>query len=473
MKKLIFSLCAIAMVCTFVFAACGEEKTETSTPGGEDWTFDAARSTSPTCGEAGYSYYTNVNGKEKIEVVPATGEHVYGDDYVCDVCGYVDMSDISSQEAIKEYGFYFKDIDGSGTYTTNDLVYFGSYPQGLIVNNSIYETLAETRETLAISPDYGITNDESLYNALSAEAGTLPVAGESKGEDGFYGEGWISYEYYAEGEKSNYMFYKDIEVDGVMYRGVYMLGYRPFFNELEATAANSYASNDTNGGGGNGFELETVYWFRYEPIIWIVLDFSSGRLFLNAKYCIDSQAFQDNYILEDGVYKTQNGTNICEWETSSIREFLNNQFYNLAFTESERAMIPEVTLDNSTTGYHPTSTTDNPYQTSQQDTNDKIFLLSYADMMNSFYGFSDTMQTMKARSRSYSTYALIQGLRPSGLESTADGESATGYCTRSAGSTDDSVTVISKKGIFGYGSHEDNATNNNNGVLPSLYLEIK
>lgn len=67
------------------------------------------------------------------------------------------------------------------------------------------------------------------------------------------------------------------------------------------------------------------------------------------------------------------------WETSSLRKWLNEEFYNEAFQELEKASIMEKNIRNN----------DNPiYQTpGGNQTVDKVFLLSYDDMINPLYGF--------------------------------------------------------------------------------------
>ena len=72
---------------------------------------------------------------------------------------------------------------------------------------------------------------------------------------------------------------------------------------------------------------------KKEPIEWIVLDKKGDKVFLISRYIIDRQTF---------TYKTNNPT----WETSYVREWLNNDFINIAFDSYEQSVISETTLDN-------------------------------------------------------------------------------------------------------------------------------
>lgn len=114
----------------------------------------------------------------------------------------------------------------------------------------------------------------------------------------------------------------------------------------------------------NGYYINTVYWFRYEPVQWRVLSNINDELFVMAEKILATRAFN--------VY---NGT----WETCTIRTWLNNDFYNTAFSSTEQTKIRTSTVVNN----------DNPWYGTDggNDTNDKLFLLSSSDVTNPAYGF--------------------------------------------------------------------------------------
>lgn len=463
-KKFISLITCLALVGAMGLSACNKEKEETPVESGEHehvWVLDSKQSTAPTCGASGVNVYScSVSGctETKTEPVAATGGHSYGGNNVCDVCGYIDMSNLSQEEAIAAHGFYHIDKDNSGTYTVGDEILFGSYPQDLIADGTLYSAF-EALDTEAYM--HGVKLDEDAYGKLQSFENNLPA-------DGTPSEEWASYGYYSEGEAENYMYYRDVEVDGAKYRGVYLLKYRPYYSAYEASTdgANSYIDEQ-------GFSLGTVYWFEYAPIRWDVLGYSGGRMLLNSQYCLEGQPFQSLYTSngsEAASVKTPDGGNVNVWETSTLREFLNNEFYNGAFSDAERALIPRVTLNNSQSGFGG-----NEYQINQNDTEDSVFLLSYKDWQNADYGITTS------RSRTFTKYATSQGLRPSTEGVTGSGDPACFYMTRSAGSESYTVTGISKQGTLSYNaspvkldgeSYDGFAVNGDFGVLPALYIEV-
>lgn len=442
-KRFISILVCLAVACSIGLSACGggnnngvdENPDDTVVPADHEheWIKNAKASTAATCGEDGITYYVCTGCDETYsEVVKATGEHTYGNNNVCDVCGYIDMSGLTESEAIAAHGFYHVDADNSKTYTTGDTVSFGSYPQELV-------------------------GDETVLAALDAKAGVAPTV-EDAGD-------WISYGYYSESVPTDYMFYKDVESDGVNYRGVYLLGYRPYYSNLEASGDYSYIDD-------SGYDLNTVYWFEYSPIVWNVLEYKSGRLLVNAERCLEGQPFQALYEGDaDSMVIPGTQTPVNDWENSTLRSFLNNDFYGVAFNEAERALIPTVTLDNRTSGYGA----DSAYQIIQNDTEDNVFLLSYQDVVNQAYGFTSL-------ARSFTDYSTIQGLRPSGEANTASGDPACSYVLRSAGNKSYLLSAVSKQGTLSFqsnsvkvnttDSYDSYAVNGDLGVLPALYIKV-
>lgn len=66
---------------------------------------------------------------------------------------------------------------------------------------------------------------------------------------------------------------------------------------------------------------------------------------------IDSQAFQ-NFVIkkDDKLYNSKDLTNyVSDWETSSLRQWLNKTFYNTAFSHEEKMLIGTTFLENNST----------------------------------------------------------------------------------------------------------------------------
>ncbi len=93
-----------------------------------------------------------------------------------------------------------------------------------------------------------------------------------------------------------------------------------------------------------------------EQIEWKVLEKDqNGKMLLVSRYALDCRHYHSS------VEKVT-------WETSDIRSWLNNDFYNTAFSSSERAKIKITTLENRDNADYNTD--------GGNDTKDKVFLLS-------------------------------------------------------------------------------------------------
>ena len=105
-----------------------------------------------------------------------------------------------------------------------------------------------------------------------------------------------------------------------------------------------------------------------EAIEWLVYDTDGEKSRLVSKYALDAKAFNER------------GDSIL-WADSTIRQWLNNEFLNTAFTEKEKDMIIKGTVQ----------TADNPIngEPGGPDTEDKIYLLSIDEAQKYFPTESD------------------------------------------------------------------------------------
>ena len=117
----------------------------------------------------------------------------------------------------------------------------------------------------------------------------------------------------------------------------------------------------------------TVFWGEYEQdndikngketIEWIVLDIVEGKAFVVSKYGLECKPYNNYY-----AYLT--------WKGSTLRSWLNDDFINNAFSTTEKTYISTTTVKADT---NPTYSI-NP----GDDTEDKIFLLSYSEFIRYF-----------------------------------------------------------------------------------------
>ncbi|MCI5591565.1 MAG: DUF6273 domain-containing protein, partial [Ruminococcus sp.] len=213
---------------------------------------------------------------------------------------------------------------------------------------------------------------------------------------------WVSYKYYSgtgertdgEMEPGDFMLYKDFYSDGEMFRAVTFYAHRPSFSGGLKEKVHSFQDE-------NGYYPNKVYYFKYEPLTWRVLDPDEG--YVMCENVIDSQAYQNYIIKKDGkLYNSKDYTNyVSDWETCTLRQWLNKTFYNTAFSREEKMLIGTTYLENNSTDGTWLST----------DTADKIFVLSYNDAVNSAYGFDSSNEAFdEARKIKGTTYSKCQGL---------------------------------------------------------------
>ena len=217
--------------------------------------------------------------------------------------------------------------------------------------------------------------------------------------------------------QTDYMRYADVTLDGKKYRAVEMDLYRPYRADEAATEAGENSNIPDN-----GYETGTTYWFRFEPLTWRVIDADSGLLWADA--VLDAQPFRDTvYEQESEYYTDETYTSFANcYAVSSLRRWLNEDFWNTAFTPEEQASILPQTLENPGYGtirealgdllheYHGDTIPAELYKRYDYPAEtDRVFLLSVPDMVDPAYGcgIGDCCPAMAACS---TDYAIIQGL---------------------------------------------------------------
>lgn len=115
------------------------------------------------------------------------------------------------------------------------------------------------------------------------------------------------------------------------------------------------------------------------PIEWLVLARDGNKALLISRYWLDAQPYNTDH------------TSVT-WETCTLRTWLNVTFYNKAFSSDEQAAILTTSVDNGKNqGYSKWSTSGG------NNTEDKVFLLSYAEA-NKYFGVTyDNISNTKSR----------------------------------------------------------------------------
>ena len=136
----------------------------------------------------------------------------------------------------------------------------------------------------------------------------------------------------------------------------------------------------------------TGYYFKVEPIRWRILSEEGGT----ALIICDS-------IIERVTYDSSNDN---DYKDSEVRAWLLNEFYNNSFTALQKEIILITTVDNSA---DTTCNTNN--QHACENTEDAVFLISYSDVLNQSYGFSESVSADLARVISTSDYSRALGVQ--------------------------------------------------------------
>ncbi len=227
-----------------------------------------------------------------------------------------------------------------------------------------------------------LETDTDILDSLSAYATNLPSSSELNG--------WNDYHYYNKNEIESYMFYKDVDLDhdsSYDYRGVYFIKYRPDWTTWECGETKGHQKQ-------NGYEIENVYWFKYEPIKWEIIKKDNGKMMLVSDLILDNHEFYPSDSNELFVHNGDNGY-ANNYKLSSIRKWLIETFYDTSFNDSEKELLQANYFNYS-------SYTDGDYASYGQ-LDDKVFLLSRGEV-NLVGGVQD-------RKTKVTDYANIQGIQ--------------------------------------------------------------
>ncbi len=225
----------------------------------------------------------------------------------------------------------------------------------------------------------------------------------------------------------------DAWVDGVKYR------------RIKKSDAN-YSST-----GSDYFQWgsdEEYHYFKWERIKWRVLKNDGSTLFVVADKGLDCKRYNEIY------------TSIT-WEDCTLRSWLNNDFYNMAFSSGEQEAIAEQDVANE----------DNPEYGTEggNDTRDNVYLLSIGEATNPAYGFCEDYSSTYSVSRRVqaSDYAHARG-GYTNTSGTYKGNSS--WWLRSPGSsTDCAADVYANGDVYRFGC---SILNYNVVCVPALHINV-
>lgn len=185
------------------------------------------------------------------------------------------------------------------------------------------------------------------------------------------------------------------------------------------------------------------------PIEWLILDRDEQKILIVSKYGLDAQPYKKDY------------TSLT-WETCTLRTWLNGTFYNKAFSSAEQAAILTTNVDNSKNQCYSGWNT-----SGGNNTQDKVFLLSYAEA-NKYFGVThDTTSNTKSRVAP-TAYAIAQGAYTHSSNKTADGTDAGWWWLRSPGFYQSSAAGVRTDGSLNYYRVDDASGS----VRPALWVNL-
>ena len=177
------------------------------------------------------------------------------------------------------------------------------------------------------------------------------------------------------------------------------------------------------------------------PIEWLVLELDGDKALVISKYALDCVQYNKQYIK-------------VSWENCSLRGWLNNDFYNRAFTESDKQYI----VSSKVTAEKNVSYNTNP----GNDTMDNVFLLSIAEVNE--YFIDET-----SRICAPTDYAVKKGAI-SNRKYRGDSQESCMWWLRSPGSIEYNAADISLDGIVLEYGHFVNDSDNS--VRPCVWVYL-
>lgn len=185
------------------------------------------------------------------------------------------------------------------------------------------------------------------------------------------------------------------------------------------------------------------------PIEWLVLARNGSNALLISRYGLDTKPYNTSDIK-------------VTWSSCTLRTWLNNVFYNKAFSAAEQKAIMTTTVDNSKSQCY------SAYDTSGgSNTQDKVFLLSYAEANGYFGATYDNSDNMKSRAAT-TAYAIAHGAYTYFSDKTAADENAGWWWLRSPGYDRELATAVLTNGSLG-----NVYVNDTNTVRPVIWVNIE
>ena len=156
-----------------------------------------------------------------------------------------------------------------------------------------------------------------------------------------------------------------------------------------------------------------------EDITWYVLDEQDGKKLLISKYVLDAQPFDDTAKDVKWSVSSPRPYFDLEWADSTLRAWLNGEFKETAFGDTDSAIAKTTNNDTKNNAVHSAETAADPSVHEAKETQDDVFLLSVSEAKSYF-------QNNAARVTQPTDYALSKGAYVGTSSAPSDAESRDG-----------------------------------------------
>ncbi len=178
-----------------------------------------------------------------------------------------------------------------------------------------------------------------------------------------------------------------------------------------------------------------------EAIEWIVLAKDGNELLLISDKALDCQPYNKSW-------------GDVTWETCSLRKWLNQDFLDVAFSESEKDKISTVAVP---------ATNNQKYHTNAgNSTRDKVFILNIDEAKKYF-------ETDENRRCAPTDYAVAQGASMDNFYTTYGQEATTCWLLRSPGESQEKATSVTFAGSIAFSG---NSGVSDDGVRPAIWISL-
>lgn len=223
---------------------------------------------------------------------------------------------------------------------------------------------------------------------------------------------------------------------------------------------------------------DALLYFFCEPVEWLVLEVRDGKAFLLSKYVLAGKAYDTNFDIEAYIKFATGGKPYsykATWEKSTLRAWLNGEFYSTAFNSSEQKSILLSHVANLPNALRGTD--------SGPDTRDKVYLLSESEALRYFgkewvipsdeneYIWLENNHPEQTEQLGVPTeYAIAQGVDIEGIAGLSWTE---GYCIWSLRTTGGPYSNVSYMYASGFLAQEGGYVDSSSGgIRPVIWIDL-